>query len=454
MRYTSTRDLIDGQTAEQILLSSLPPSTGLFVPVQFPSAKMIDYTPDSFQECIATLLTVFAPDMASYQEYLQIIERCYEPFGCPEPIQYRQVDGTLHAELFHGPTGSFEDIAMLPFAALCDRICDQTNTRRLFVSASSGNLGPAAMFAALQSAHLPALIFYPLTGISAQQRQQMEQLTDNVSRAAVPVLGTFDDCQSAVKEVFDPAVCSGYPVKPLAPNSLNWFYLIVQAAVHIWTAHITQKLWGRRPRLIIPSGNFGNACSAYIAAMLGADLSQIVVATNTNTFLSEFFQTGAVHLHTARRTSAPSMDVAFPLNFERYMWFRSYGDRDKVAAYMGELLAAREMKAPELLADFIVAEPVSDTHILETIRRLYEQEGHTIDPHTAAAVVAASRQQPDDDMIDVVMSTASPDKFSEYLVAANVPPAQLTVSEAPEATEGVDPARIGDLVLSFATHVR
>jgi threonine synthase len=276
-------------------------------------------------------------------------------------------------ELFWGPTLSFKDHALQVLARLLAREVDGG----VVIGATSGDTGSAAIEACRGSANLQVFILFPEGRVSDFQRRQMTTV-DDPNTHAVAVRGTFDDCQRMMKETFlsTPGL--------MAVNSINWTRVAAQAGFHVSAAARMAQPYD----LIVPTGNFGNVYSAWLAKQMGASIATITIANNANHGLSDLVATGRLSPSEVVPTSAPAMDIQIPSNLERFT-----GDpgREFAAAWS------------------------DDAQIAETIASVASTHDYLLDPHTATAWRAADETR--SDRPQLVVATAHPSKFDQQISA-------------------------------------
>ena len=357
-------------------------------------------------------------------------ERLCARFPAGDPIPLVEKDGLHILELFHGRTGAFKDVALSMLPVFMRHAAN--GKRVLILTATSGDTGSAAMqgFAGVEGTEI--VVFYPATGTSKIQRLQMTTPADaNVH--AVGIRGNFDDAQAAVKRIFaDPKInaeAAAHGITLSSANSINTGRLVPQIAYYVLAG---AKL-DLRPAfdVVVPSGNFGNILAAYYAKLLGAPIRRFVVASNVNDVLARFVKTGVYDPgETFTVTNSPSMDIRKSSNVERLLWMISGGLDGDVAGACAE--TARMMRDLEtkgryelsekakarLFADFVGGVATPEETEAE-MRRMREQCGYLLDPHTAVATAVAKRlsaeggASPLGDLPVVVAATATPYKFPE-----------------------------------------
>jgi threonine synthase len=386
MKYTSTRGEADPVDFTGALVTGLAPDGGLYVPESIPELPSEWETWDY----VASLSNVLGLFGAGDPEGL--VRGAASRFHHPEVAPIVQVGDRKLLELFWGPTLSFKDHALQVLARLLSREVDNG----VVLGATSGDTGSAAIEACRGSESLRVIILYPEGRVSEFQRRQMTTVTDPNTHA-VAVRGTFDDCQRMVKEAF-----ARHP-ELLAVNSINWSRLAAQAGFHV---HAAARM-GEPFDVVIPTGNFGNVYSAWLAKQMGAPIETITIANNANHGLSDLVNTGHMTRTEVVPTMAPAMDIQVPSNLERFT-----GDPTK-----------------EFEASWS-----NDTQIRHTISDVDSIHGYRLDPHTATAWRAAdgtrsSRPQ-------LIVATAHPAKFSP-----EVPPPDWfdSLDDLPEREVTIDP---------------
>ncbi len=312
-----------------------------------------------------------------------------------------EVGDHLVLELFHGPTLSFKDHALQVVARLLDREVDHGT----ILGATSGDTGSAAIEACRGSKHLDIVILFPEGKVSDFQRRQMTTVPDeNVT--AVAVRGTFDDCQALVKQ----AMVEKRGL--LAINSINWARIASQVGYYVHAgARLSEPF-----DVVVPTGNFGNVYSCWLAKQMGVPIETITIANNANHALADLIGTGVMSESGVVGTTAPAMDIQAPSNLERFR-----GD-----------------PKAEFLADWS-----SDAEIRETILTVAEAHDYVLDPHTATAWRAGAEtlgERP-----QLVISTAHPAKFSDAVFGAigrapQIPSSFDQLLNLPERMVTIDPS--------------
>lgn len=418
MKFISTRSPACA-TASETVFKGLASDGGLYLPI-IEDAFRIPCGAGSLKEASKYVLDVLFSDFPE-RVRIEAIDRLLSRFPAGDPIPLVKKGPFHFLELFHGKTGAFKDVALSMLPVFMRHAAD--GRRVLVLTATSGDTGSAAMqgFAGVEGTEI--VVFYPATGTSRIQRLQMTTPSDrNVH--AVGIKGNFDDAQGAVKRIFsDEAIAQEAKSKNVtlsSANSINTGRLVPQIAYYIYAS----SRLGRQFDCVVPSGNFGNILAAYYAKRLGADIRKLVVASNVNDVLARFVKTGVYDPGDKFTvTNSPSMDIRRSSNVERLLWELNYdGDASFACAETAKLMRDLETSGRYELSDkakerLFAAFEGGVADIGETkseMRRVYEESGYLVDPHTAvASFVARKLGYPKDGAECVIAATATPYKFPE-----------------------------------------
>lgn len=457
MKYLSSRGGMQPQAFSDILLEGLAPDGGLAVPEHYPQislATLESWKGLSYAELAFEVLKHYATDIPQ-ADLKALTTKTYTKavYGTEAITPVRELfDGMAVLELSNGPTLAFKDMAMQLLGNLFEYQLARVGQELNILGATSGDTGSAAEYAMRGKKGVRVFMLSPAGKMSAFQRAQMYSLQDpNIFNIAVE--GLFDDCQDMVK-----AVSEDLPFKSRQKigtvNSINWGRISAQV-VYYFNAYlrVAAKV-GDPVSFAVPSGNFGNVLAGHIARMMGLPIRKLVVATNENNVLDEFFKTGVYRPRKSAETfitSSPSMDISKASNFERFVY--DLLGRDPVAlkalwdqlARDGQfdLSSDARFKAVEATYGFVSG---SSSHAdrLNTIREVFERTGTLIDTHTADAVKVA-KPFVEDGVPMVVLETALAVKFAETIEEAvgQTPP-------VPAAFEGIEklPQRVVNMPIS------
>lgn len=428
MKYISTRGENKGRQFCDILLEGLAPDGGLYVPEQYPliDANTLEkWRGLSYAQLAFEILSLYIDDIPA-ADLKQICENTYHErvFQTQAIVPVRQLEGHWYIEaLSNGPTLAFKDMAMQLLGALFEYQLARKNETLNIVGATSGDTGSAAEYAMRGKKGVRVFMTSPHGRMSAFQQAQMFSLQDdNIHNIAVE--GVFDDCQDMVKAISsDLAFKKTYRIGTV--NSINWARLLAQVVYYFAGYFQVTKHNDERVSFTVPSGNFGNVCAGHVAKMMGLPIDQLVVATNENDVLDEFFKTGIYRVRSSRETletSSPSMDISKASNFERFIFDLVQRDAKKVAQLFGEALSQngefslKEHKQAIATFGFVSGK---STHAdrLETIRQVYKKYQMMVDPHTADGI-KVSQVYKKESVPMVVLETALPIKFSATIKEA------------------------------------
>ncbi|WP_395681813.1 threonine synthase [Dokdonella sp.] len=402
MKYVSTRGNAPAIGLGAALVAGLAPDGGLYVPASLPVFNVADFDGcDTLPTIAARLLRPFFAGDALADELDAI---CAEALDLPAPLR-AIAPATWLLELFHGPTAAFKDFAARFLAACLARLRDAGDPVRTVLVATSGDTGAAVAAAFHNRPGFRVVILYPDGRVSPRQAHQLGAFGDNVH--ALRVAGSFDDCQALVKRALADDVLKRN-VALTSANSISLGRLLPQMAYYALAALAHRRAGGAPLNVVIPTGNLGNALGAVLARRLGLPIGEIVLATNANRTLPDFFAGADYAPRASIATLANAMDVGAPSNFERLRWLHP---------------AAADLRHA------LTAESVDDDAIRATIRRVHAQGGLVVCPHTATALHVLERRRAAGDARDwSVVATAHPAKFESVIepllgIALDVPPA-------------------------------
>jgi threonine synthase len=441
--YRSTRGYGAGAPVSftDILLEGLAPDGGLYWPAAFPRFDRAGRSELRRLFAAAGYAGLAAAVLAPYTGGLPAADlaaccaRAYrsDKFGGPVVAPVSPLGrGLWLAHLSNGPTAAFKDLAMQLLAELFEQELARLDGRLTILGATSGDTGSAAEQAMAGKSRVRVVMLSPQGRMTAFQRGQMYGLHDpRIVNVTVP--GAFDDCQDLVKAVnADAAFKARHAIG--AVNSINWARLAAQVVYYVssWL-QVTQD--DDDPvSFCVPTGNFGNIISAHIARQMGFPIRQIVLATNENNVLAEFFATGVYRVRSAAETlatSSPSMDISKASNFERFIFDLLDGDAVATARLFGQELPANgridlsQTPLPERARGQYGFRAGSSGHAdrIAVIRALHERTGYIVDPHTADGLHVAQAFLANEPM--VCMETALPIKFADTVTEAIGRPAPV-----------------------------
>lgn len=435
VRYVSTRGRAPERGFGDVLLSGLADDGGLYVPSYYPQvqrAQLDAWRSLSYADLAAEIILLYAD--FPREQLLSMCRAIYTPtvYGnvrdgsdaaAIAPLRWLE-PGLGLLELSNGPTLAFKDMAMQWLGAAFETLLAERNEQLNLLGATSGDTGAAAEYAMRGRRSIKVFMLSPQGRMSAFQRAQMYSLTDaNIHNIAVE--GTFDACQDLVKSVAgDLAFKQRHRIGTV--NSINWGRIVAQV-VYYFRGYLAATTASDQPvSFAVPSGNFGNILSGWIAKKMGLPIKRLVLATNENDVLDEFFRTGRYRVRSATEThatSSPSMDISKASNFERYIFDITGRDAATVRELWWEIDTRGEfhLGGSPLLetvrASGFVSGHSSHSDRLRVIRGVHDRYAVLIDPHTADGVkVALEEREPNVPMI--CLETAQPAKFEETIVEA------------------------------------
>ena len=420
VRYVSTRGKAPELGFEDVLLTGLARDGGLYLPERwplFPQSEIARMVGRPYEAVALQVIRPFVGGEVSDDELALIIAEAYATFRhrtVAPLVQVGPSDWIL--ELFHGPTLAFKDVAMQVLARLMDRTLLRRGERATIVGATSGDTGGAAIEAFRGRRSIDIFILYPHGRVSDVQRRQMTTAPEaNVWALAVD--GTFDDCQSLVKALFNDLALRDR-LQLAGVNSINWARLVSQI-VYYFTSAVALGGPERSVSFTVPTGNFGDIFAGFAAVSMGLPIDRLVVATNVNDILVRTLETGLYEPRGVVATQSPSMDIQISSNFERLLFELSDRSPERLNEQMTALRDdGRFTLEPDELAlmrQFFDAERVSEADTLAEIRRLEADTGYLADPHTAVGTAAARRVAREPGVPMITLATAHPAKFPDAI---------------------------------------
>ncbi len=467
MRYVSTRGGMAPQTFTQILLGGLCPDGGLAMPESYPrvgAAELAAWRSLSYAELAVEVLRKFCDDIAA-ADLKALCAKTYTKaiFRTDAITPVKTLEPGLHIlELSNGPTLAFKDMAMQLLGNLFEYVLEKRGDSINILGATSGDTGSSAEYALRGKRGVNVFMLSPQDKMSPFQTAQMFSLQDaNIFNIAVR--GVFDDCQDIVKAVNNDAAFKARQ-RIGAVNSINWARVAAQIVYYFRGYFAVTKSNDEQAAFAVPSGNFGNICAGHIARRMGLPVARLILATNENDVLDEFFRSGRYRVRPASQvaqTSSPSMDISKASNFERFVYDLVGGDTAVVKQLWSKVdtggefnLAGTPYFANITEYGFVSG---SSTHAdrLATIRRVYNDYGVMIDTHTADGVkVGLEHRQPGIPLI--CLETALPVKFAATIREAlgrdpDYPPGCENLESLPQRFEVMD-ADAGAVKAYIARH--
>lgn len=439
MLYKSTRDNYEKVSAARAIQLGMVPNGGLFVPEEIPELsqdELLALQNADYQDIAVKILSLFLPDYTK-EEIEHSVHDAYDypNFSNKAVAPLYEVDEhTYVLELWHGPTAAFKDMALQVMPHLLSLALKKTKTDKeiVILVATSGDTGKAALEGFKDVSGIKIIVFYPYQGVSKIQELQMTT-TDGVNTYAVAVQGNFDDCQSAVKEIFaddefkQKLFVSGYQFS--SANSINWGRLLPQI-VYYAASYVNLVKQGKvnqdsKINFVVPTGNFGNILAGWYAKKMGIPINKLICASNENKVLTDFFATGCYNKNREfKQTKSPSMDILISSNLERFLYEMTGHQGEKIAHWMLDLNEKGSFtvdeKVKQDIDNIIWAGYAEEEETLAVIKEFFQAKGYTLDPHTAVGMKVYNNyvQETGDTTVTVVDATASPFKFNASVFEA------------------------------------
>lgn len=452
MKYVSTRGQMPEKSFTEVLVMGLAPDGGLVVPSYLPqlnSETLKQWETLSYPDLAFEIFSLFIDDIPA-SDLKRLISNAYnaEKFVYDEitPLRYLD-DQTAILGLSNGPTLAFKDIAMQMIGELFEYVLERNQQKINIVGATSGDTGSAAEHAMIGKSQVKIFMLSPHGRMSPFQQAQMYGLNEpNIFNLAVK--GVFDDCQDLVKAInADADFKEKHHIG--AVNSINWARILAQVVYYFKGYFSAQKQSADQPvSFCVPSGNFGNIYAGFVAKQMGLPLDKLIVATNENDVLDQFFST---HQYDTRpsedifETSSPSMDIGKASNFERYIYNLLGNNSNELNQLWKAVEQQRSFdlsgRARAIQQTGFLSGKSTHENRLETIQAVYQQYNDTIDPHTADGVYVAKQLQAGKAVSGLVicLETALPAKFEATLKEAlgKAPPRPSGYEQIEAATKHV-----------------
>ena len=419
MKFLSTRNSNLKISGREAIVRGISEDGGLFVPESFPSFDIMENLELSYTDLAHKILSLYLTDFDS-QDLLKIIEKSYASFE--DEIAKVTCKKDFYLELYHGRTSAFKDFALcllpnlLAYAKKSLGIKDKT----LILTATSGDTGKAALEGFYNTEDIDILVLYPTEGVSSIQKAQMDT-TDSLNSKVISIDGNFDDAQTAVKKIFNDKKIKEELKKEniylSSANSINIGRLLPQIVYYFYSyADLIKKgkiSEGEKISFCVPTGNFGDILAGYYAKEMGLPVEKLVIASNDNNVLTDFFTSGTYDANRELvKTISPSMDILVSSNLERLIFHKSSDDivKEKMSDLNDSHIFTFEGDFDEFLCGY-----ASEEETKNTIAKTFKEEGYLMDPHTGVAKNIVDKLELKK---TVILSTASPYKFSSSVLDA------------------------------------
>ena len=415
MRYVSTRGAAPELGFADVLLAGLAVDGGLHMPAVWPALPDLTGLSD-YADVAAAVMWPFVDGEIDRVVFDRICHDAYATFRHPAVAPLVQIDDSQWLqELFHGPTLAFKDVALQLVGRLFEHVLAERDEHVMIIGATSGDTGSAAIDAVRGCKHLDIVILYPAGRTSDVQRRQMTTVADD-NVHAVAIDGTFDDCQDLVKSMFND-VAFRERMSLSAVNSINWARVMAQIVYYVTAS----RALSGPVTFCVPTGNFGNVLSGWIARRMGAPIADFIVASNTNDIITRFVNGASMSVREVVPTLSPSMDIQVSSNFERLLFEINGRDGGQTAEQLQRFRVRDQLdleadQRREWIEGSFRAASADDEATIAEIARVHCETGMLIDPHTATAT-AAARSLGSEHPI-VTLATAHPAKFPDAVERA------------------------------------
>ena len=419
MKFLSTRNSNLKISGREAIVKGISEDGGLFVPESFPAFDIMENLDLSYTDLAHKILSLYLTDFDK-DDLLGLIEKSYASFE--DEIAKVSYQKDFYLELYHGRTSAFKDFALcllpnlLAYAKKSLGIKDKT----LILTATSGDTGKAALEGFYNTEDIDILVLYPTEGVSSIQKAQMDT-TGSLNSKVISIDGNFDDAQSAVKKIFnDEKIKEELKEENIylsSANSINIGRLLPQIVYYFYSyADLVKNKkisGGEKISYCVPTGNFGDILAGYYAKEMGLPIDKLVIASNDNNVLTDFFTSGRYDANRDLvKTISPSMDILVSSNLERLIFHKSSDEvvKEKMDDLKDKGLFEFKGDFHEFLCGF-----AKEDETRETIKKVFEEENYLIDPHTGVAKNIVDKLSLDK---TVILSTASPYKFSSTVLEA------------------------------------
>ena len=417
MRYISTRGQAPVLSFEDCMLTGLALDGGLYVPETVPVLghdQIAGFAGQSYEDVAFQVMRPFTGDTFDDATFRELIARAYAGFDHPARCPLVQTDNNEWVlELHRGPTLAFKDVALQLIGQMFDHVLARRGDRITIVGATSGDTGSAAMEAFRDADNVDVFFLHPHNRVSEVQRRQMT--THGAANLhAIALEGTFDDCQTRVKDMFND---HGFrdEIGLAAANSINWARVLTQV-VYYFTSAVALGAPHRAVDFCVPTGNFGDIYAGHIARRMGLPVGRMIIATNENDILHRTLQTGVSEAKGVEPTISPSMDIQISSNFERLLFELYDQDGGAVAQVMDEQKTGSfrlSQGAWQRLTESFASGRTGRAETLATIAQVAREGGPVLDPHTAVGVNVARQIGADKGRPMIVLGTAHAAKFPD-----------------------------------------
>ena len=420
MDYISTRGKVQKCGFIDTFLKGLGDDGGLMIPETIPTVTkemLAEWERLSYQDLMLAIFSLYANDEIPQEDLKELVYASYAGFRSEEVTPVTALNDSLYIlELYHGPTFAFKDIALQFMGNLYAYVAKKQNKVIHILGATSGDTGAAAISGVRSREGIRICILHPHGKVSRVQELQMTTVQDdNVLNLSVK--GNFDDCQQIIKELFaDLDFKTNYHLRAI--NSINFVRILAQTVYYFYAYfRLPAEAKAQGVSFSIPTGNFGNIFSGYLAKRMGLPIDKLILATNENNILQRFVHEGVYMPDKFHSTHSPSMDIQIASNFERYLYYLCGGNANETAERMERFkadgkLVFDESERERIRRDF-AAHSVNGAECLQMIQSYEGRYGYLLDPHSACGVAAYEAVCKEE--VCVSLATAHPAKFDEAI---------------------------------------
>jgi len=422
MKYISTRDNKKTYNFADTFLNGLAHDGGLYIPKKIPrlsKSTLKRLSKLNYNDLAYEIIKIYTGNTFSKNELKKIIRNSYKEFNSDNVVKFSKVKKFNLIELYHGPTLAFKDIAMQVIGNMYETILSKSKNRINLVTATSGDTGAAAIDAVKNKKNLRIFVLHPKGKVSATQRKLMTTVNSkNVFNIAVK--GTFDDCQTLVKSMFNDHHFRR-SINMSGVNSINWARIVVQV-VYYFYSHFRLSEKNKKSVFSVPTGNFGDIYAGYIASKMGLPISKLIIATNENDLLYKFLRNGIYRPSKVKFSISPSMDIQVASNFERLISSYYNNNSKKISALMKQLSSKGFYKIDKnilrKIKNIFYSKSINADNTKKTIKMVYKYNNKILDPHSSVGFRALedyylNHSKKSENLF--CLETAHPAKFAETI---------------------------------------
>ncbi|MGI5949983.1 threonine synthase [Peptoniphilus sp.] len=425
MKFFSTRNPSQKVEFNDAVLMGIAPDGGLFVPENFPKVNLESLKDLSYKELAFEILSIYLTDVPD-EKLKEIIDKAYTNNFPKNPAPLTKAREDFYLELYHGNTHAFKDFALSILPLFMENAIESKNIKDkiLILTATSGDTGSAALYGFRDLENIDIAVLFPENGVSKIQRLQMTTV-NSPNTLVMGIDGNFDDAQGSVKKIFtDEDVKKSLKKENYilsSANSINIGRLLPQIVYYFHAYNELVKNneinLGDEVSFVVPTGNFGDILAGFYAKEMGLPVKKLVIASNENNVLTEFFNTGIYDANRSLKvTNSPSMDIIISSNLERLLYHETK-DSELVKKLQDDLSKNKIYNLKHKFSDFYAGN-CDEEDTLKEIKKVYDEDKYLIDPHTAVAKKVSDDYKKETDAKEkiVILSTASPFKFADTIL--------------------------------------